>query len=341
MPASLFSYVRITAALMIAVVTFAHAASAGPQAAELREREAITTQVQIAWIARDFAKLDALAEEWRNPSQRTSSGYWKLSLFYNHLDENFLARNRITFPLGEDWTAIDTWIARHPQAPTPVILKALMLIRQAQDCYVPPRTARVRRKAPDAFNPDFLKAARDLLDEYKDVAGRDPHWYTALLRVLRLQGASDDEMLLAHADAMAAHPLYYQTHFEVFRDLVERWHPNMKMIDAFANTVLEGTKTREGHQVYARLYEDATIELNQGRMFAPSLAVWNRMRTGYEEINQAYPTAWNAHHFAFNACMAQDGATTRRLFAAFNGETVREAWQSAIIYRQCQEMATP
>ncbi len=76
--------------------------------------------MQNYWIARDFARLDALAEQWRK-GDRTQSGYWRLSILYNHLDENLLAENPIDFPLGSDWVVIDKWIAERPRSPTPVI----------------------------------------------------------------------------------------------------------------------------------------------------------------------------------------------------------------------------
>lgn len=315
-------------------------ALAETSADELREQQAIARSVQTHWIARDFDLLDALAQEWRSKASRTSSGYWHLSLLYNHLDENLLARTAVLFPHGDDWRSVDRWLSDKPESPTPVILKALMLLRQAQDCYVPPRTARVRKVAPAFYRQMFVEAARELLEENR-WAARDPHWHTAYLRALRFQGAHDDDLLLAHAQAMSEHPLYYQTHFEMFRDFALRWYPNIKMIDGFANTVLSGTRSFEGHMVYARLYQDAVIELNHGIMFVPPRAVWDRMRQGFTEITAAYPTDWNLNHFAFHACMAEDGAELRRLFAASKGAVVREAWQSPIIYKSCKKLSAP
>lgn len=343
-PIMLFAVLRsglVIASILIAAGAPAAPVRAGSIAAELEEQRTLQLSIQRFWIARDFALLDALAEEWRTKQSRTSSGYWILSLLYNHLDDAVLAQSPQQFPHGDDWQSIDRWIAENPQSPTPVILKALMLVRQAQDCFVPPRTSRVVRKAPENYRIDFLKAARDLLDSHKDFSARDPHWHLALLRVLRFQGASDDDVLIAHAQAIGAHPLYYQTHFETFRHFIVRWYPNLPMIDAVANTVLNRTKALEGNMVYARLYADAQIELNQGHLFVPTRAIWDRLHVGFQEIEDKYPTSWNAHHFAYQACMAEDTATVRRKFSSFTGPIVREAWQSAVIYDQCKEMAAP
>ena len=70
-----------------------------------------------------------------------------------------------------------------------------------------------------------------------------------------------------------------------------------------------------------------------------SAAIWDRLRAGFEEINAAYPTAWNAHHFAFYACMAGDFATVRHLLTTNRRPPVREAWDSPIIYEQCRQKA--
>lgn len=193
---------------------------------------------------------------------------------------------------------------------------------------------------PDAERQELLASAHLLLEQNEPFASQDPEWYTAMLRVLRWQVTSDDELLLLHAEALQAHPLYDQTHFELFRYFVQRWYPNTKMIDAFANTVLAGTQDLEGNMAYALLYDDAARSLDQGKLLSGWGENWPIAKSGFEKINEQYPTIWNANQFGFHACMARDVSTARRLFAEFVGPPVREVWPSSMIYEQCKAWAT-
>jgi hypothetical protein len=62
-------------------VVFVWAASA-VAADELDERRAVAQTVRQALWAGDFQKLEQLATTYRKEKTRTSSGLWKLSLFY-------------------------------------------------------------------------------------------------------------------------------------------------------------------------------------------------------------------------------------------------------------------
>jgi hypothetical protein len=292
-------------------------------------------QVQRLWFKRDFESLDNLAEHWRQSRVRTTSGLWKLSIFYKVFDDYREGAMASDFPGGDDWKVVDDWIAARPASPTPIIVKALMLISQAQK--VEPSRVPTNPYGP---NPDILRAIRELLETNKANASRDPHWYTAMLRLLRLENANDDDLIVEHAEALRVHPQYYQTHFEMFSHFVKRWWPNKTMVDGFANTVVEGTKDTEGQMLYARLYSNAVIELNDGAFFSPEKAQWGKLQLGFEQIADAYPSDWNAQHYAFFACMARDRPTSRRLFADFSSTVVREAWQASIVYEQCKDWAT-
>src|SRR5712672_2051587 len=51
-------------------------------ATELEEREAVYRAVQIALLNSDFRTLEEMSEKFRQEKSRTSSGLWKLTLFY-------------------------------------------------------------------------------------------------------------------------------------------------------------------------------------------------------------------------------------------------------------------
>src|SRR5688572_8391549 len=51
-------------------------------AGELEEHKAIVSNVASLFAEENFDKLDKLAEEYRSSNSRTSSGIWKLTVFY-------------------------------------------------------------------------------------------------------------------------------------------------------------------------------------------------------------------------------------------------------------------
>lgn len=305
---------------------------------ELAERKAIDRALQPHYHQRDFHALEAMAEELRTTRARTGSGVWKLSVFYATLQwlnsEDFVG----DYPKGPNWQRLDAWIAATPTAPTPYILKAFALKSLA---IWTTQHATVTQGTLSGWQPDvaFLAEAQRVLDEAKPFAARDPHYYTVLIDLLRTMGADTQDVLIAHAEAMAREPLYYQTHFVAFEHLLHATGRNDKMAATFANTVYRATMEAEGEAVYARLFWMAYERVYGVANFGEAPIDWDRMRSGLGQIVKKHGTAWNAQHAALFACLRGDRQVTRDMFDASREPPVKELWPHPLVHKACTTFA--
>ena len=69
--------------IAFALMLFWTAGAAHAQESELETRTKIATEVRRAFFAKNVDALEALAKQYRTEKSRTSSGLWKLTLFYS------------------------------------------------------------------------------------------------------------------------------------------------------------------------------------------------------------------------------------------------------------------
>lgn len=305
---------------------------------EISERRVIDAEVQVLWHNDDFDALQHLAEKWRVNRERTQSGFWKLPLFYAAFEDLQKPALVGDYPAGLAWARLDRWMSQYPNSATPILVKTGLLLIQAQKAD-PWEVYSNVGVAPWHPNVDLLQGARELLEQNKTKASEEPYWHTLYLRLMRLEARSDDEILIAHAEALDAHPLFEQTSLETFDYFIDRWAPNFKLIDGFANTVVERTKNLTGMAGYARLYEQALPKFRKGQYFSVRNRDWNKMNAGLDVIDRNYPSPWNTHQHAMHACIAQDLQTAREQFARADDTQASLVWQDAIMFKQCKRWA--
>src|ERR1043165_9845458 len=129
---------RCILAGLLTIVLGTHA-----RAEELQERAAIDSQVYELLQDEDLAALEAMADSYRQTQARTSSGLWKLTLFYVAVERSFESESG-------DWAVqcAKAWVDRYPQSPTAHLVYAGAL-------------------------PDLEKTGI-YLEAHKDVAAADP-----------------------------------------------------------------------------------------------------------------------------------------------------------------------
>lgn len=332
-------YGQFAGALLLAVTMLAcySARCDADDAGELSEQFHTNEVVQHYWFAEDFAKLEELASNWRSNRLRTQSGFWKLSIFYDtfeQLQRGALARD---YPDGLTWQRVEHWIKAFPNSPTPCIVKSMLLVQQANKS--PPYDLAEFPVKPWRPDIDLLTKAATVLAGCEVLAATDPHWHTIKLRLMRSEGRSDGEIILAIDEALTRHPLYEQTSFETFEYFADRWVPNYKLLDGFAKMVAEDTKATLGMAAYARLYARITPMLWQGQYFALSGRDWAKMESGLQRIDADFPSAWNTHQHALHACLARDRTVTAQQLSRAPEEQAQPVWIDSDLYEQCKSWA--
>lgn len=326
---------KIIAAMVLAIGVLARLPA---HAAEIGDRDAIQTVVVDAFGAKDFARLDAMADEFRHSKSRTSSGLWHLTLFYAGLDAAFHSYGASDEGWKEVEHSIERWADASPTSPTPHVAYGMALMDHGW-FFLDDRHA-------DAVSPDalasfrqYMQRAHDYLLAHKAAASIDPHWYETMLIVARTQGWDVGPFRRLLDEALHAEPGFYQTYFVALDYLFPKSHGDVTMVEAFANEAVLLTRQTEGASMYARIYWYASQTQFGNEIFSESLADWPKMRTAFDDVLTRYPDAWNTNWYARFACLARDRDKAYQLFDRIGASPVAEAWDPPELFTRCREWA--
>lgn len=299
---------------------------------------AIRQHVDAEFHNGDFEALERPAASYRDPSQRTADGHWKLGAFYQQLAKT-TGRPWIGISLeGAAWTTIESWQQRYPDSVAALFARVMAMCTYAQMVEWAERSGKLPTEQWTAESAALEDAMR-LLDEVRSRAKDDPHWHALRLRVMRLARASPDELIIAHDEALVEWPGYYDTHLDLLDHLMEVWIGRPHLIAAFANTVYERTRSAEGEQVYARLVQHALETKHGHRLFEKLHVDWNRLKAGYRQMIERFPSAKNAQQLAMLACLKGDWTSAAEVFRTRDEAPSREVWGQPFAYKSCRESA--
>ena len=311
---------KIIAALVLAIGVLACLPA---HASEMQDRAAIRAEVAAAFSGEDFARLDAMADEFRRSKSRTSSGLWHLTLFYAGLGDAFDSEGAS----DERWTAvehrIEQWAKRRPDSPTAHVAYGMALIGHAwflrddhaADAVPPEAWASFRR---------YIGRAHDYLLAHKAEASVDPRWYETMLIVARNQDWDARSFRHLLDEALRAEPGFYQTYFAALDYLRCKCRGDVTVVEALADDAVTATRQTEGTAMYARIYWYASQAQFGNDIFSDSLVAWPKMRASFDDIIKQYPDAWNTNNYARFACLAGDRDKARQLFALIGTSPVAE-----------------
>lgn len=318
------------------VVLFVIASFAG--ADELSTRSEIQRKAARLFSVEKFDELEALAERYRNTSERTSSGLWKLTIFYAGIDSNHPVDIQDDFYWKISKMKADNWVKQFPDSPTAHIVKGIILINYA---WTFRGTGWARNVPEEAWKPfkENLAIAKAHMLAGRAFASRDPHWYLTTARILKGLGEAPDAYKAFVNEGLDQWPTYYQLYFEAINYLAPKWYGDRRQIEAFANQAVERTRAIEGMGMYARIYWFASQTQYDEKLFIKSNVVWEKMRAGIFDVLDKYPDAWNTQNFAYFSCLAKDRDTTRILFDRMTEPMIISAWKSGEVYTQCRSFA--
>ena len=251
-------------------------------AEELQDRATIQSEVQGFLQQGNFAGLEAMAGGYRATQARTSSGLWKLTLFYVGIART--VRNA-----GGDW-AVRTaraWVAKYPQSPTAHLVYADVL-------------------------PDTEKT-RIYLEAHKSVAAQDPRWYEMMAEIAHEQGWSRPRFARLIDEGLDRMPAYYPIYFAAVDYFSPRWGGSAVAIDGFARQAVERTRETDGWGLYARIYWYASQSEFGDGLFTQSQVNWPDMKMGMDDVLRRYADGWNLANFLKFACLRGDGQEMKAL----------------------------
>jgi len=306
---------------------------------ELGDRKEIYDKVKELLYADDYTGLEKMANEYRINETRTSSGLWKLTLYYAGFDEILSYQTNSPEKWSELLHKFELWKSKYPKSATPFIAKSIILMKQAWSIR---GTGYSNTVAKEAWAPFYKKIeeSRRVLEESQSVSKLDPNWYVVMSDIANIESWENYKFEKLINEGLSSNPYFYQLYFSAMYYYTPKWHGNAKQIEEFARAALERTKEQEGHSMYARIYWFASQSQFEGELFDRSDVDWSLMSKGIDDVLIKYPDQWNINNFALFSCLARDKNKTNKLIAMIINKPIEKAWLNNLsIYDQCKNWA--
>ena len=315
-------------------IATASAKSSSPPADEMAQRQAVGEEVQDAMSRQDFKQVEALAARYRDPAERTSSGLWKLTVFYGAAREFLTELAECSGSTAAVDKYLTAWEVAIPQSRTLPLVRARYRLCVAQDALA---AANGSPQAWATFANVTFSIQLDL-ERHKDFAATDPYWFETRLALAEANGAKDKDLEPVLAGLRAHRPAFYQGWFTAM-DVLRRRDPGNAgpMIARLATRAADASRADEGDGMYARMWWYAfQVEYgDEGVATAP--VDWPRMLRGIDDVLERYPAAWNLNNFARYTCLAGQRRKTAELMKRIGNHPMPQAWQSPRLFEACRD----
>lgn len=307
---------------------------------EMLTRQQIKSNFMGYFVDKDFNRLNQTAEAYRTTKERTGSGLWKLAVFYKGLASLLDGKHNYEERWSHYISIADEWIEKAP-SPAAYITAAFLTIDYAWYKRGGGVASTVQSHQWEEFYK-YLSIAKDILLRNPE-AKIDPHWYEAMIMVLKGQGRSHiSEANALFSEAMDAHPGYHAIYFAITEYLQPKWYGSYEAVEAFADQAANHTKSLEGSGLYARIYwymADCACSDLDASIFEATQVDWEKMKGGIDDVLARYPDQWNINNFAQLSCQAKDKGATKKLLS-FLSEFSPTAWKDKPqSYEECRDWA--
>jgi len=302
---------------------------------ELEDRESIKRIVKNMFIKDNFDGLSKLSKKYLETQERTSSGLWKLTLFYAGVGE--IVNGKIKDK--NYWNKLEKkalkWVESQPQSPSGYIAYAMILVERAW-MYRGGGWARDVKK--ESWKPFYeqLEKAKNYLKDHYEIASTDPRWHETMIIIARSEGWHKDSFELLVNKSTKLFPYYYQLYFAAIDYLTPKWHGSKQEIEKFAQKSVNITKAHEKTGMYARVYWYASQTNYGAQLFTKSAVTWTRMSKAIDDVLDKYPDQWNINNFAFFSCLAGDKQKAAKLLSQVEGAPIIQVWRNVRFFKQCK-----
>lgn len=240
-------------------------------------------------LAKDYSKLDTLAEQLRKDSSINPKGYRKIYGFYEgvgsaHEQNNFEGCKQLSERIGQ-------WVKANPKSSV-----AMTALAEAQKslAWKARGTGWARTVTEEGWKGmnAHLSEAASTLDRAKKLGPIDEHWYGTKLGVLLGQSASNDDYNRAYKEGIDQFPTAEELYYDKAYRLQPRWHGEPGEFEDWLRDEANRIGGDNGDRLYARIiYQLDDSELYKNLFAEFTNLDWKRTKHGFELLMKDYPKA--------------------------------------------------
>lgn len=330
---------RAVVGVWVGICAFAAVAQPMPEGVpdEMQEHMQIQREVGELMKRDNFAALDALAARYREGAERTSSGIWKLDVFYKAVfEEHFYVEE----PPPSRWVArqawAERWVEAFPQSPTAHMVVARELHYRGLKFRGTGYYSEIPAKNLEGFRRYRDKAAA-YLEAHKAVASKDPYYYSTLENVANVSNWSDERFRAIFDEGTARHPDFPAIYYVAMTHATPQWGGSADATRELLKHALTRVPAKQRASLYALMVTEAMKDW-RGTLFDKGVVDWKLMRRGMDDVMKQYPTPWNIQTFALMSCYAKDRVATRALLKRGGEQPIWGLWHPDKL-EECREFA--
>lgn len=312
---------RRLVALLITMATLPVFATERP---DLDSREKIDEEVEVLWQEENYQELESIERYLLSRNPKSKSGYSMVYLFNGALAN----KTHISYDLPAVWTGLhrqaERWANRSPKSPIAHLNVAFTLLNRAWQIRGSGYANTVTPEQWEGFRAYSLKA-REYLLQKKDVAQKNPGWYSQMLRIGLSQSMPETEFKSLLDEGMSRFPYYEGLALAAIDHYSPKWGGSMLAIKSFIDGAVTRLPVAEQDGQYANLYSYVFQEHVRG--VEESLVDCKRWTEGAIANSNRYPSKYNYSWSAYAAVACGDRKIAGQYFALIDGEPEIPPWR--------------
>lgn len=312
---------RLLTLFLIAMATLPVCATERP---DLDSRDKIYEWVEVLWEEENYQELESIERDLLSRNPKTKSGSSVVYLFNSALWEQTDA----SIDDRAFWTALqrqaERWANRSPKSPIAHLNVAYTLVNRAWQIRGGGYANSVSPEQWEGFNTYSLKA-RDYLLQKKDIAHKNPGWYSQMLRIGFTQSMPETEFKKILDEGRSRFPDYEGIAYAAIDHYSPKWGGSAQAIKSFVDEYVMRLPVAEQNGRYAQMYN--YVFQVHFRDVGESLVDCKRWIEGSIANSNKYRTKYNYSWSAFAAVACGDRKIARQYFALIDGEPEIAPWR--------------
>lgn len=308
---------------------------------EILDRQNFQKNIQVLFENNKFDELNKIYIQLLKSEERTSSGLWKLTVFYDSFDKILTAKEEEqSKKIWEShYKKISKWSSEYPNIALPEILKAKLLLARAWQYRGEGYISTVSTENLKQWNTYLTKANDYLNHKIPSLSNVDPEWHVVNLDVKSFLNNSELEYKSALEDATNRFPYYYPIYFNaVVYHYSPKWGGDYEEIEKFAHFAVSKTNAKEGTAIYSRIYWVVADNMEIDKLRKESYIDWQYFRKSVREVLKQYPDQWNFSNYIYISCQVKDKKFTSELFQGISFHDLNN-WKNEYAYENCLAFA--
>jgi hypothetical protein len=294
------------------------------ETAETKEWQKIQAESAGFFAAKNFDKLEDLANDYRTSKASIASGIWKLEAVYRGIIPD---ENKSNGEWEQSLVTLHDWIQAKPDSITAPVALADTLVAYGWKARGSGYANTVTEAGQKLMEKRLIEAVQ-VLQQAENLKQKCPFYWTAMMGAALGLGANNSQFETIFQKAIAYEPDFTGYYSAKAYYLAPRWYGQPGDMEAFLEKAANQVGGEDGDVLYARAAW--YVQLLTRDVFDEHGLSWQRTDRGFEVIEKRFPNSpYVQNARAYMAVMGcEKTLAPRRLVTALHGQIDLKVWTS-------------